>query len=602
MKRTALLWLAFTLCLAVVLSAMAWVSWIALGLDDAEARARRQAALEENVRLALWRMDSSLAPLLAQESARPPAAYNTFLPLDRGASSALKRPAAGGEVLAPSPLLAEVSPHLRVHFQFNPDGGLSGSRVPQGRDVRLAVPNHLSPDALQTAQRELACIQALADRQRLLKLLPSGTPLPLAVVLAPAGPLDNRAGPSRRREAQGYERGAAEFGQRSQILSQNTNVLVQSQLSSQIADSRLSSADTSGVVMTPLWLDGELILARRVMVSGREYVQGCLLDWPAVKKWLREMVEDLLPDADLEPVVGPTDGEARLLAVLPARLAPGELSSTDNGGPSPIWLTLSAAWVCVLVAAAAVAGLLAGVVRLSERRSAFVSAVTHELRTPLTTFHMYTEMLSEGMVSDAQRQQEYLMTLRTEAARLSHLVENVLAYARLERGRPSGRTEPVSVARLVETARTRLTQHAAQAGMELVVEAEESILAASVCANPLAVEQILFNLVDNACKYAAAAADKRVHLTATQDASTVRILVRDHGPGLSRPVSRRLFRPFSKSAREAANSAPGVGLGLALSNRLAQDMGARLQWDSGVQDGACFVLSLSKVVAGTKVW
>ena len=72
---------------------------------------------------------------------------------------------------------------------------------------------------------------------------------------------------------------------------------------------------------------------------------------------------------------------------------------------------------------------------LSERRGAFVSAVTHELRTPLTTLRMYTEMLADGMVPDEPRRRSYLQTLRAEADRLGHLVENVLAYSRLERNR-----------------------------------------------------------------------------------------------------------------------------------------------------------------------
>ena len=96
---------------------------------------------------------------------------------------------------------------------------------------------------------------------------------------------------------------------------------------------------------------------------------------------------------------------------------------------SPIFLSLGIAWACVLLAATAVAGLLAGVMRLSARRASFVSAVTHELRTPLTTFQMYAEMLADGMVPEESKQKEYLATLRAEAGRLIHLVENVLAYA-----------------------------------------------------------------------------------------------------------------------------------------------------------------------------
>ena len=62
----------------------------------------------------------------------------------------------------------------------------------------------------------------------------------------------------------------------------------------------------------------------------------------------------------------------------------------------------------MLLAALAVGALLLGVVRLSERRASFVSAVTHELRTPLTTFRMYAEMLAEGMVPDEKQKKEYL--------------------------------------------------------------------------------------------------------------------------------------------------------------------------------------------------
>ena len=105
-----------------------------------------------------------------------------------------------------------------------------------------------------------------------------------------------------------------------------------------------------------------------------------------------------------------------------------------------------------------------------------------------------------------------------------------------------------------------------------------------------AVGQILFNLVDNACKYAASAADREVRLEAALEARQAVMRLRDHGPGLA--DSKRLFQPFSKSAREAAQSAPGVGLGLALSRRLAREMGGDLSWDRSVTDGACFLLKL----------
>jgi signal transduction histidine kinase len=246
----------------------------------------------------------------------------------------------------------------------------------------------------------------------------------------------------------------------------------------------------------------------------------------------------------------------------------------------------------VLVAGAAVAVMVMGVVSLSERRGAFVSAVTHELRTPLTTFRMYSEMLAEGMVADEAKRRRYLDTLCAEGSRLSHLVENVLSYARLERGRHRGHTETVPVGDLLERMRERLARRAEQAGLSLVVDAGA---AADI---PLevdvsAVEQILFNLVDNAAKYAAGAADKRIEILASRVGRQVAVRVRDHGPGIARAEAKRLFRPFRKSAQHAAESAPGVGLGLALSRRLAGQMGGGLRvCPSHDGDGACLELLL----------
>ncbi|HIJ73090.1 MAG TPA: ATP-binding protein, partial [Candidatus Hydrogenedentes bacterium] len=83
-----------------------------------------------------------------------------------------------------------------------------------------------------------------------------------------------------------------------------------------------------------------------------------------------------------------------------------------------------------------------------------------------------------------------------------------------------------------------------------------------------------------------------IHLETRRAGDRVQIAVRDHGPGVSKAEAGRLFRPFHKSAHDAANSAPGVGLGLSLSRRLAHRMGGSLRIDETVRDGARFVLSL----------
>jgi signal transduction histidine kinase len=688
MKHARYVWLAFAGCLAVVLGAMGWISLTAWRLEQAEqdarvqeadarrlegealrkeAETRRQAAIEKDVRLALWWIDTTVAPLIAQESARPYFAYRSFVTADRAYARMFNNDRNGNETLIPSPLMADVPSTVLLYFQFEPDGRLTSPQVPVGGNRKLAVPQHAEQDAVKTAERELAALGKLVDREKLLALLPNHRPAPVQVAQSPLEQnKEQRLAQQvqRQNDLQQFGRSGVEYQQRSQAVRNSTISAVNQQGSAQpqqadqntytgqtsvnggqfpnnplVGDNSLlanpapntsglnyftgntanfvsnngwllTETDIGGVLMQPLWIDSRLILARRISVAGQEYVQGCVLDWPTIKDSLLAMIADLLPKADLEPVeVAPERPDPRMSAALPVRLVTGAVPLDPQQWPaipaiadvlsldverslSPILVSLGTAWIGVLLAAAAVAGLLAGVLRLSERRASFVSAVTHELRTPLTTFQMYAEMLAEGMVPDQQQQRQYLDTLRSESLRLTHMVENVLSYARLERGRVNGRMETLSLDELLAPVRQRLAARAAQAGLELLVESENGAGETLVRANPSAVEQVLFNLVDNAGKYAAVAADRRLHLSLQPNGKTAELRVRDHGPGVSAAARKRLFGSFSKSAHEAAHTAPGVGLGLALSRRLARDMGGDLELDARVLNGACFVLTL----------
>lgn len=557
-------WLAFLFCLCVALAAMASISWIVLKLEQAQEEARERAGLEENVRLALWRMDSALTPLIAQENIRPYSSY-----------------------AVPSPLLVEPLPQVLLYFQFGPDGKLTSPQVP-GEMKR-------DSGELNTSAARLQELQGFLTREELEPALPPAKPLSRDPA-PPQSLSQNRAQLNRVRQgqlaqAQGGEeqmlRNSNEFAARSQSYEQAA--FPQRVLSSVLP----AALDVKEGLMKPLWVGSELVLARRIALNGQEYIQGCWLDWAEIKKSLLENVEDLLPGAALEPVKsGLTDKPARVLAAIPAEIVPGSVSLYAAPPASAIRLSLFIAWVCVAFAALAAAVLLQGTLSLSERRGAFVSAVTHELRTPLTTFRMYAEMLAKKMVPDEEQRQRYLTTLSTEADRLSHLVENVLAYARIERGHAGSEVKSVSLGEISERVRERLKDRAGQAGMRFIFEAEDEDLARTVNANVAHVEQVLFNLVDNACKYAAPAADRSLRLQINARDGAAYLKVRDHGPGISRQAARRLFRPFSKSAQAAANSAPGVGLGLALSRRLARAMGGDLTLDESVKDGACFVLTL----------
>lgn len=664
MRRPWQIWLAYLALLAMIVAGVGWLSVRALQADRAETAAREQAGLEERVRLALWRMDGSKVALVSDESARPYFTYATLYGADPIFGLPPGKTAGKGDPGPQwlSPLARAPAAGVLAYFQIGADGRMTSPQIPEGTQRKDLTPAYLSEEVVEDAERQLRRVERLAKREELLARLPGaeqaavGAPVMVARADREANPTNpanrskaegqQRYGPSQREngelavnqadpveanqggiaqqavapnaapfavgdfQAQQRARGNNEYQARSQYVANTVNSSVYSQSLNyngdlgrvvngrEIALAAREEVQTSR--MTPLWIGGELFLARRVKIGGREIVQGLLLDWPAIRGELLAGIADLLPGADLVPAdeERPAEldlkGEAsasRLLASLPVKLIPGLVEEESMAGWSPVRQSLVVAWSCMCFGAIAVAMLLQGVLRLSERRAAFVSAVTHELRTPLTTFRMYAEMLAEKMVPDEARQQEYLETLRVEADRLTHLVDNVLAYARLERGNPAGRQQKVSVERLVRPHADRLAERARQAGLELKIEADEGTLAAAAWADPAAVEQILFNLVDNACKYAGGAEEPWLHLEGKVRDGRVLLSVRDHGPGVSPELVGRLFQPFRKSSAEAAHSAPGVGLGLALSRRLAREMGGELRYaaDPG---GARFVLEL----------
>jgi len=490
--------------------------------------------------------------------------------------------------MIPSPLLTQDSPLIRLHFDFAADGTFTCPQVPVGNQCDIAVArNYTTRDHINEASAAMEELSKVVDAHELLARLPpemTTTPWPLQMPLPQATVNANE--PAANQQAQ---RDLNEFQARA---ASNSSIQNYDYGTNRMAQRNMAAREVREGPLKPIWVKGQLLLARRVNIDGKDHVQGCWLKWPEIRQSLLENVRDLLPAAELAASeTEPANKQRRMLAAIPARLEPGSLPINVMQFDSPIRMTLLVAWICVIIGSGAVALLLWGAISLSERRGAFVSAVTHELRTPLTTLSMYSEMLEQGMVKDESRKQQYLTTLRAEANRLGHLVENVLAYSRIERGRADGRIQMIPVPELIDAVKERLGERAKQAGMELAIELPADAQAMAVKADASAVEQILFNLVDNAGKYASSAKDKRIHLTAQANGSAAMIRLADHGPGISKQESRKLFRPFSKSAREAANSAPGVGLGLALCRRLARQMRGDLKLEE-TNGGASFVLTL----------
>lgn len=677
MNRHVIIWLSFAACAAIGFGVLGWFTREMVRMRHETAESERLAAIEENVRLALWRMDSAMASVHGLEAARPWRQYESFVPIGAAFSDEFS-PLSNKSILTPSPLLLNTPPFVRLHFQIEPDGSVHSPQVPRREWWRAAITAGAATDQLESAVALLEDFSKRVQPSTLLAELVDQPPTTDTLLrqARPSTPSDETTDmpeselvtPTRGQvEPPQLRKSAAEQEQREELYAAQNALAVEQARSSYASSGResprssysssgegflsklgiaspardekaapapnttgteeaaafadanapqtradLDAADTiePDLAINPealegglqaRWIGSELVFVRRVSLSDRTIIQGVWLNWPELETWLRSRIEDLLPAGTLRPVPqannGPANASTRKLAFLPVVLEPGYVPVVESPDELLTKITLMAAWISLIAVVAALAALLAGTLRLSERRGAFVSAVTHELRTPLTTFRMYTEMLAGGMVRDENRKQEYLGTLHKESDRLSHLVENVLSYARLERGRASSRIEDTTPGALFDRMEERLRQRAEQDGMTFSLSLDEDAASRTIHTDVTAVEQIVFNLVDNAAKYGGDQnGGGKIEVSARLDAKNrLEIRVADGGPGIDPSMRNRLFKPFSKSANEAAQSRPGVGLGLALCRRLARDeLNGDLVLEKTSPDGTVFRLDLSQ--------
>lgn len=334
---------------------------------------------------------------------------------------------------------------------------------------------------------------------------------------------------------------------------------------------------------------GDLVYMRSVPTTHGNAAEGFMID-------AGKLAERLLPLA--EPGLGAPEidfarkGEAANLAPLPLVLRPGDDIELPDSGEREEALrgTVASAWLISILSILILFSLLAFYARLERRRSDFVSAVTHELRTPLTSFNLYTEMLRDGNLPP-EKEAEYHETLYRESRRLGHLVENVLAFARLTRGKVRGRQDAGPCNRLLGGLFQKTGERLRKAGMAFNCSIDPRTGLISLRTDLLSVERILTNLADNAIKYAEGESPA-VSIHTIQNHRTLSIRFSDNGPGISPEARRSLFRPFSRSAKADSGRKPGIGLGLALSRDLARSIGGDLILEKSDEQGSTFLLTL----------
>jgi signal transduction histidine kinase len=258
------------------------------------------------------------------------------------------------------------------------------------------------------------------------------------------------------------------------------------------------------------------------------------------------------------------------------------------------WVLLAGGCVFLALVIAALILFLVANIRQSlyvRRQDTFVDSVTHELKSPLASLRVALDTMNMRELTPAQ-QDRFLSMMDRDVDRLQAFIDHVLEAGRLEHGRRQFVSEPVSVPAIVDQVLDVLRKrHDLPAGA-IELDMKLSQRSESMLTDPMALDIILLNLVDNAVKYSHGSPVILVSLWEEEPSQLV-IEVTDHGAGIPEGQLKKVFRRFHRVQVDGQRKVPGTGLGLYVVRFLVQHLGGKIDARSeGLGEGATFRVRL----------
>jgi signal transduction histidine kinase len=225
---------------------------------------------------------------------------------------------------------------------------------------------------------------------------------------------------------------------------------------------------------------------------------------------------------------------------------------------------------------------------LSKMKSEFISNVSHELKTPIAAIRMLADNLRQSRVESEARRMEYYQLISKEGARLSHLIENILDFSRIEERRETFRRERHDLSQIVSDTVCQFKSLVEERAQTISIDITEAL--PEVLVDPDAIALAVFNLLDNAVKYSER--ETPISVRVRRGDNSLCIEVEDHGVGISKMEQQKIFEKFYRVHDNEEKKIPGSGIGLTLVREIAQAHKGQASVHSQLGVGSTFQILL----------
>jgi signal transduction histidine kinase len=221
--------------------------------------------------------------------------------------------------------------------------------------------------------------------------------------------------------------------------------------------------------------------------------------------------------------------------------------------------------------------------RYADQQQNFMMAVTHELKTPIAISHLNIETLLKRDLDTSQQLKLLEATLK-ETKRLDSLSTNILLTAQLDMGQYEANKQLVNVSELLrQNVKSFQERYPSRICNTMVEDAME------IQGEPLLIQLLINNLIDNANKYAPVTEPIYIHLQSHQN--MIQLIVKDQGPGIAAMDKNKVFEKFYRVGAETTRTTKGSGLGLYLCKRIAEFHNATIQLTTNTPTGSIFTVT-----------